>query len=353
MATVLEPQTPQGDDYRSDDSLAEGPLQKQRDSLGGDVERTPTKNASSVFHKSIMLIAVVAPPVGMAVAIMLLWTVGWMGWLYLGMLLGGCFLTLLGITVSYHRLLSHRAFDCVGPVRFFFTALGAMAIEGSPIRWCGVHRRHHQYSDQEGDPHSPHTHDGGLWNTITGFFYAHMGWLFTEYWSDADTKRYVPDLYRDRSANFISNYYYLFVILSIGIPMAIGGLATMSWHGALLGLIWGGLARVFLTHHITWSVNSVCHVFGSRDFDADDYSTNNAVCALLASGEGWHNNHHAFPSSACFGLKWYQVDVGWTVIRTLKALGLAWNVKVPSAAAIAEKEAEKAAQKETKETVAA
>jgi stearoyl-CoA desaturase (delta-9 desaturase) len=244
---------------------------------------------------------------------------------------------MVGITVSYHRLLSHRAFECGAPVRFFFTALAAMTIEGSPIRWTAVHRRHHQYSDEEGDPHSPHTHEGGVWNTIKGFCYAHMGWLFTDFWAKADTKRYVPDLYRDGVCVFISNFYYLFVILSIAIPMAIGGLATMTWTGAVLGALWGGLVRVFIYHHITWSVNSVCHVFGTRDFHTGDYSTNNFACAMLAGGEGWHNNHHAFPTSAKFGLKWYQFDLGWLVIRSLAACGLAWNVKVPDAQAQAAK----------------
>ena len=295
----------------------------------------PSHKDSEGYHEphpttAPMLIAVFAPLVGLGIGITVTWMAGFMGWLYLGLLLGGCFFTLLGITVSYHRLLSHRSYDCVAPMRFLFTALGAMAIEGSPIRWCAVHRRHHQYSDNEGDPHSPHLHEGGFWNALKGFHYAHMGWLFTEFWSDADMKRYVPDLYRDPISRFISNSYYIFVILSIAIPMAIAGLVTMSWTGAVLGALWGGLVRVFLAHHITWSVNSVCHVFGSREFHSDDHSTNNAICAILGVGEGWHNNHHAFPNSAKFGLRWYQFDMGWIIIRTAQRLGLAWNVKTPS-----------------------
>jgi stearoyl-CoA desaturase (delta-9 desaturase) len=300
-------------------------------------EHVPTADPSTVGHRAVMLIAVVAPFVGLGVAIYVTWLMGFMGWLYVSLLLGGCLASLLGITVSYHRLLSHRSFETVAPVRAFFTALGAMSIEGSPIRWTAVHRRHHQYSDNEGDPHSPHVHDGGVWNVIKGFCYAHTGWLFTEYWSDADTKRYVPDLYRDPVLVFMSNYYYLFVILSIAIPMAIAGAVTGTWQGAVLGALWGGLVRVFVAHHITWSINSVCHVFGSRDFHSEDWSTNNAICALLAGGEGWHNNHHAFPSSARFGLRWYQFDLGWCVIRSLEACGLAWNVKQPSAEQIAAK----------------
>lgn len=340
MATVIEPSTVASpavvDDIRppADDAETSGPGPGEAHKVDKVDEPHPTPQLSPVPHRLAMLVAAVAPLVGVGVGIALAWYAGWMGWLYLGMLLAGCALTLLGITVSYHRLLSHRAFDCVAPVRFLFTALGAMAVEGSPIRWCAVHRRHHQYSDAEGDPHSPHLHDGGVWNTIRGFCYAHMGWLFTEFWSHADTRRYVPDLHRDSICAFISRYYYMFVILSIAIPMAIGGLATMSWTGALLGVVWGGLVRIFLSHHITWSVNSVCHVFGSRDFQSSDYSTNNAVCAMLSVGEGWHNNHHAFPTSACFGLKWYQFDTGWLVINTLRRCGLAWNVHRPTREAI-------------------
>ena len=292
MATVLEQPTRPTNDEQLE---SPAPLEEQDQS---DWEPEPTTAGSPLTYKVAMMIAVVAPFVGLVVGIITLWIAGFMGWLYLGMLLGGTFLTLLGITVSYHRLCSHRTYDCVAPMRFLFTALGAMAVEGSPIRWAAVHRRHHQFSDLEGDPHSPHLHEGGFWNAVKGFFYGHMGWLFTEFWSHADMKRYVPDLYRDPICRFISNNYYVFVLLSIGIPMAIGGLVTMSWTGAVLGALWGGLVRVFLAHHITWSVNSVCHVFGRKEFASEDHSTNNAVCAILAVGEGWHNNHHAFPNSA-------------------------------------------------------
>ena len=332
MATVLE--KPTREDF---DPLLDRPVVEPVRDKDHDLEPEPTRGPSNMRHKVAMLIAVFAPLVGVGIGIYVSWLAGFMGWLYLGLLVGGAFFTLLGITVSYHRLLSHRSYDCVAPMRLLFTALGAMAIEGSPIRWAAVHRRHHQFSDQEGDPHSPHLHEGGFWNAVKGFYYGHMGWLFTEFWSDADMKRYVPDLFRDPICRSISNSYYLFVILSIAIPMAIAGLVTMSWSGAVLGALWGGLVRVFLAHHITWSVNSVCHVFGSREFKSDDHSTNNAVCAILGVGEGWHNNHHAFPNSAKFGLRWYQFDMGWLIINTAKKLGLAWNVKEPSAELIAEK----------------
>ncbi len=328
MATLLE--TPR----RPADTQTFVP---QPQHTGHDHEPEPTSAPSNMRHKAAMLIAAIAPLVGVVIAVVVTWMMGFMGWLYLSMLVGGAFVTLLGITVSYHRLLSHRSYDCVGPMRFLFTALGAMAVEGSPIRWCAVHRRHHQFSDQHGDPHSPHTHEGGAWNAVKGFCWAHMGWLFTEYWSHADMKRYVPDLYRDPTCRFISNNYYLFVLASIGIPMAIGGLVTMTWTGAVLGALWGGLVRIFLAHHITWSVNSICHVFGTREFVSEDHSVNNAICAILGVGEGWHNNHHAFPNSAQFGIKWYQFDMGWLIIRTAQRLGLAWNVKRPSPEGIAEK----------------
>ena len=190
MATVLDRPTPPTPDPLLD-TPSPGTFEPQD---RNDSEPAPTTTPSPLTYKVAMMIAVFAPFVGVVVGIITMWIAGFMGWLYLGMLLGGTFLTLLGITVSYHRLLSHRAYDCVAPMRFLFTALGAMAIEGSPIRWASVHRRHHQFSDMEGDPHSPHLHQGGLWNAIKGFYYGHMGWLFTEFWSHADMKRYTPDL---------------------------------------------------------------------------------------------------------------------------------------------------------------
>jgi len=284
-----------------------------------------------------MLTAVVLPFLGCIAAVVLSWRFGFMGWLYLAMLVGGWLLTGTGITIGFHRLLTHRSFDTYRWVRLFWMTLGALSVEGSPLVWCAVHRRHHEMSDQPGDPHSPHLHGPGLWNSLRGLWYGHAGWLFTGYWSSPDLPRYVPDLLADQALVTVDRLYYLWVLVSLTLPAAIGGLATLSWQGAALGLIWGGLVRIFITHHITWSINSICHVFGRQDFATSDHSRNNLLCGLFGLGEGWHNNHHAFPTSARHGLAWWQFDFSWLVIRGMELVGLAWNVRLPSDRAKAEK----------------
>ena len=290
--------------------------------------------AASLGHKIAMAIAVVLPFVGCIVGIVLMWQFGWMNWFYLSMLVGGWLVTGAGITIGFHRLLSHRAFDTYRPVRAFWMAMGALAVQGSPLVWCAIHRRHHELSDLEGDPHSPLEYGNGWWNMIRGFCYSHFGWLFSGHWTSIDMKRYVPDLLKDRLLVSVDRLYYLWVLASLAIPGAIGGLVTMSWTGALLGFIWGGLVRIFVVHHITWSVNSVCHIWGRQEFESSDDSRNNLLVGLLAQGEGWHNNHHAFPSSARQGLRWWQFDLSWIIIRTMKLCRLAWNVRTPSKKAI-------------------
>ena len=284
-----------------------------------------------------MSVAVVLPLLGCLAAIVFCWRFGFMGWTYLALLVGGWLLSGLGITVGFHRLLTHRSFETYGWVRMFWMALGALSVEGSPLVWCAVHRRHHEHSDQPGDPHSPHLHGSGWWNSLCGLWYAHTGWLFTGYWSDPDLPRYVPDLLAEKPLVIVSRLYFLWVVLSLAIPTAVGGLIAGTWQGAALGLLWGGLVRIFITHHITWSINSICHVFGQKDFQVGDDSRNNWLCGLLGLGEGWHNNHHAFPSSARHGLSWWQLDLSWLVIRAMQLAGLAWNVRTPSESLVASK----------------
>ena len=200
----------------------------------------------------------------------------------------------------------------------YWMALGALSVEGSPLVWCAVHRRHHELSDQPGDPHSPHLHGDGLWNTLRGLWYRPDRLALHRLLDSPDLQRYVPDLLADQALVAVDRLYYLWVIVSLAVPTAIGGLVTWSWQGALLGLVWGGLVRIFITHHITWSINSICHVFGRQDYDAHDDSRNNWLCGLLGLGEGWHNNHHAFPTSARHGLAWWQFDVSWLIIRGME-----------------------------------
>jgi stearoyl-CoA desaturase (delta-9 desaturase) len=164
-----------------------------------------------------------------------------------------------------------------------------------------------------------------------------VGWLFGGFWSYPHFQRYIPDLIADPWLVKVDRSYYVFVVLSLALPTAIGAWIEPTWRGALMGLLWGGLARIFMTHHITWSINSVCHIFGRRDYDSQDHSRNNWLCGILAFGEGWHNNHHAFPTSARHGLKWWQFDASWLIIRAMQSVGLAWNVQLPSGAAIQKK----------------
>lgn len=272
------------------------------------------------------LVAVVAPFLGLVAAFILLW--GWgFSWVDLGLLVGMYTLTGLGITVGYHRLFTHRSFESSRVVQFFLSVFGSMALQGPLLRWVAMHRRHHQYSDQHNDPHSPHHFGTGVLGVLRGLWHAHLGWVFRP--DPPDLWHYVKDLQQSRFLRGTSALCPLWVALGLLIPAALGGLLTGSWMGALLGLLWGGLARIFLVHHVTWSVNSVCHLWGSRPYRSNDQSRNNFLVGVLALGEGWHNNHHAFPTSARHGLHWWQIDVSYWVIRALALLGLAWKVRVP------------------------
>ena len=293
--------------------------------------------APSLAQKIVMLNVVVLPVVALAAIIWQTWALGFMGWLYVGLLFGGWYLTGLGITVGYHRLFSHQSFDCHRSVRIFWAVIGALAVEGSPVKWCAVHRKHHQFSDHHGDPHSPHLHEGGVVNALKAFCHAHFGWLITGHWTDEDTRKYAPDLLKDPALAWIDRNYVWVVVASLLAPAAIAGLVTMSFSGALLGLLWGGFARVGFTHHMTWSINSICHIFGSVDYKSSDDSRNNLLFGILSHGEGWHNNHHAFPTSARHGLKWWQFDLSWLIIRGMQMTGMAWKIRLPSEKALAKR----------------
>jgi stearoyl-CoA desaturase (delta-9 desaturase) len=211
-----------------------------------------------------------------------------------------------------------------------WAVLGSMAVEGPVIKWVSVHRKHHQHADDPQDPHSPHATSCGDGHPglMRGLWRAHVGWLFEK---DApDLERYVPDLKKDPIVSFVSRTFFVWVALGLILPAAVGGLATGSWSGVLLGFLWGGLVRVLLVHHVTWSINSVCHIWGSQPFESHDESRDNPVLGVLAFGEGWHNTHHAFPTSARHGLRWWQFDFNYIVIRAMELLHLARNVRIPS-----------------------
>jgi stearoyl-CoA desaturase (Delta-9 desaturase) len=270
------------------------------------------------------LLGVIIPFLGLVAAAALLW--GWgFRWLELGLLLGMYVLTALGITVGFHRLFTHKSFETNRVVQLILAVLGSMAVQGPLLQWVAQHRRHHQHSDQHKDPHSPHLHCKGMLGLLRGLWHAHLGWCFEP---DApDLGRYVKDLRQSRLLRAVSALFPLWVVVGLLAPAVVGGLLTWSWTGAVLGLVWGGLARVFLVHHVTWSVNSVCHLWGGRPYQTGDHSRNNFVFGVLAMGEGWHNNHHAFPTSARHGLRWWQLDMSYWFIRGLALLGLAWKIR--------------------------
>lgn len=294
---------------------------------------------NTLSRKLVILGTVVIPLLGLATAAVMAFQFGMMSWLDLTMLIGGWYITGLGITIGFHRMLTHRSFETTPAIRKFWTAMGSLAVEGSPTDWCMVHRKHHQFSDDHGDPHSPHLHEGGFWNMLKGFWHSHTGWMFNANWSKSERERYVPDMMDDEFLNSIDRNYVWWVVATLVIPMVLGGVVALFGpvlsvaaiaKGAGLGLLWGGLARVCLSHHMTWSINSICHIFGSQDYKSSDDSRNNIVFGVFSHGEGWHNNHHAFPTSARHGLKWWQFDLSWIIIRTLEKCGLAWNVKLPT-----------------------
>lgn len=235
-------------------------------------------------------------------------------------------LTAIGITVGFHRLLTHRAFQTWKPVEYVFAVLGSMAVQGPVISWVADHRKHHAHTDKEGDPHSPHVgHGDGVRGVLAGLWHAHSGWLMSTQ-GRASWKRYAPDLYEDRGMRLIGRRFVSLVVLSLATPALAGYLVSGTLLGAATGLLWGGLVRIFFVHHVTWSVNSVCHFLGTRRFDTDDESTNVFWLALPSLGESWHHNHHAFPRSAVHGLKRWELDPSALVIGTMEKLGLAWNV---------------------------
>jgi len=278
--------------------------------------------------------AVTIPFAGLVAAIILLWGVAF-NWVYLALLGGMYVATAIGINVGYHRFFTHRSFKTPRFIEGILAALGSMAVEGPVIQWAAVHRCHHQHSDDHDDPHSPHSPGEGLWGIIRGMWHAHMGWLFRPH--PPGLARYVNDLRKDRLVRRMSQLFPFWVLVGLLIPAALGGLLTLSWMGVLLGFIWGGLVRIFLVHHVTWSINSVCHIWGSRPFQTHDESRNNAIFGVLAFGEGWHNNHHAFPTSARHGLRWWQLDLTYLIIRGMALVGLAREVRVPSRDRIAAK----------------
>jgi stearoyl-CoA desaturase (Delta-9 desaturase) len=277
-------------------------------------------------HKIVNLIGVPTPLIGLIVAIVLLWNRA-IGPLELALLIGFYVVTALGVTLGFHRMFTHRAFESSRAFRAIVAAFGSMAIQGSVITWVADHRKHHAFTDHDGDPHSPHLAGPGFACAVKGLWHAHVGWLF-ESVGTADRERFAPDLVRDGLMRVMDKLFFLWAALGLAIPFALGWIAGGGLGTALTALLWGGLVRVFLLHHVTWSINSVCHFFGRQRFDVEDQSRNVFWLAPLSMGEAWHHNHHAFPTSAFHGLRFWErmADPTGLVIALLEKLGIVWNV---------------------------
>jgi stearoyl-CoA desaturase (Delta-9 desaturase) len=244
----------------------------------------------------------------------------------------------LGVTVGFHRLFTHRSFKTSPALRAAFAVLGSAAIEGPVISWVADHRKHHAFSDREGDPHSPHVDHGAGWRgALRGLAHAHVGWLFIHS-QRGSRERYAPDLLADPVVAFVDRTFVAWALAGLAAAFALGAAIGGSLRAGLTGLLWGGAVRMLVLHHMTYSVNSLCHFFGRRDYATGDHSRNLLWLSLPTLGEAWHNNHHAFPTSASHGLRWSQPDVSALVIRAMARAGLCWDVvSVPESRRVAKR----------------
>jgi stearoyl-CoA desaturase (Delta-9 desaturase) len=266
------------------------------------------------------------PPIVLAVGMWFGWTGNLLAWRDLLILALSYMIIGTGITVGFHRLLTHRSFKCHRIVRAGFAALGSAAAEGPVIDWVATHRKHHVFSDVSGDPHSPHVDHGSGWiGALRGLAHAHVGWVFSDM-EVADERRYAKDLLDDPLIRFVDRTFVLWVILGLGAAFGLGVALSGTVAGGLTALLWGGAARIFLMHHATFSINSICHFFGYQTYDTEDESRNVPWLAIPTWGEAWHNNHHAFPTSYRHGLRWWQIDPSAMIIRAMELLGLAWDL---------------------------
>ena len=295
-------------------------------------ERPPhaplVEGRKSVIEQSLVVGFMVVPVVALAVAVPLAW-----GWgltitdvviAFVAYVVSG-----MGVTVGFHRYFTHSSFKATRPMRVALAIAGSLAFQGSVVGWVADHRRHHAFSDKEGDPHSPWLFGTGPVAVARGFWHAHMGWLFNR--DRTNARRFAPDLLADRDIAAVDRQFILLTLASLGIPTLIGGLVSWSWWGALTALLWGGLVRVGLLHHVTWSINSICHMFGSRPFASRDRSANVWWLALLSFGESWHNLHHADPTCARHGVKRGQIDVSARLVWIFEKFGWVHSVRWPTA----------------------
>ncbi len=270
---------------------------------------------------------VVVPLVALVLAVPAAW--GWgLGWTDVGLAVAFYCFTGLGVTVGFHRHFTHGAFRAARPLRIVLAVAGSMAMQGPIISWVADHRRHHAYADKEGDPHSPWRYGTSALAVARGFWHAHMGWLFDRDRTNAE--RFAPDLLDDQDIRRVDRLFPALTAATLLLPALLGGLLTWSWSGMLSAFFWAGLVRVALLHHVTWSVNSVCHMVGERPFRSRDRSANFWPLAIASFGESWHNSHHADPTCARHGVKRGQIDISARLIRWFEVFGWVWKVRWPT-----------------------
>ncbi len=278
-----------------------------------------------------ILLMIIVPTIGSIAAVLVAIYSG-ISLVEISLLLMMYFFTSLGITLGYHRLFAHRSFQTSTACKVILGILGSMSCQGPLIYWVSSHRRHHNYSDVPGDPHSPFIDRNQPLSWWHGLYHSHMGWTYGHELTSPFV--FSKDLVRDFMLVKVNKYYYAWVVLGLFIPTVLGVMFLGSWMGGLKGFLWGGLLRMFLVHHSSWTIGSIAHLYGRSPFKSQDKSKNNIWIALPTLGEGWHNNHHAFPSSAFHGLRWWQIDITGWVIHLLNQVGLVWDVKRPSPSSI-------------------
>jgi stearoyl-CoA desaturase (delta-9 desaturase) len=295
---------------------------------------TEPEQLNSLGMRITIAVFIIVPLVAVLLAIPVAWG-GWLSWLDVALVLLFWVITAGGITIGYHRYFTHGSFKAPRAVRIALAIMGSMALQGSLDQWVADHRKHHKFSDEEGDPHSPWRFGTSRRAVAKGLYYAHVGWLFDS--RNTPIEKYAPDIAADKDLKRISDWFPAVVVASLLLPAILGGLLTWSWQGALTAFFWATLVRIFLVHHVTWSINSICHVFGTRPFESRDQSTNVAWLAIPAFGESWHNLHHAEPTVARHGVLRWQLDLSAEVIRVMEWLHLARDVRWPKPERVAAK----------------
>ncbi|MBV1883692.1 MAG: acyl-CoA desaturase [Pseudomonadales bacterium] len=319
-------------------------VNKMEDSNGQEAVQTAAVNRNHVLSSPYLQkmqvraarLTIIVPTVGSIMAIVAAMVFEFSAF-YVALWLSMHLITMLGITVGYHRLSAHRSFETTNNfVRSVLVIMGSMAAQGPVIHWVSNHRRHHEFSDEEEDTHSPHKYELGeqvgklnpISRLCAGIWHAHIGWMFNS--KVTNPSRYSRDLLKDPLVAMLNKRYPHWVVLGVVVPGLLGALFAGNIEGLILGVLWGGMLRIFTVHHSTWAINSITHLFGRRPYATSEKSTNNIWIVLPSAGEAWHNHHHAFPTSARFGFEWWQVDLGYILIRFLALFNLVKNVKEPT-----------------------